>query len=76
MLLGLAGPMLSPESVTGGEKKLIGSMFLIEAQKIEEVREKIETDVYWRTGVVSSFDILFCQSWLMSIRPHPCFLVG
>ncbi|KAG8957658.1 hypothetical protein FS837_007657 [Tulasnella sp. UAMH 9824] len=47
----LAGPMLSPESVTGGERKLIGSMFLIEATKLEEVREKMEQDVYWRTGV-------------------------
>ncbi|KAG8984298.1 hypothetical protein FRB90_005415 [Tulasnella sp. 427] len=47
----LGGPMLTPESVTGGDKKLIGSMFLIEAATIEEVREKIELDVYWRTGV-------------------------
>lgn len=44
--------MLSPESVTGGERKLVGSMFLIEATKLEDVREKIEQDVYWKTGVV------------------------
>lgn len=44
--------MLSPESVTGGERKLIGSMFLIEANKLDEVREKMEQDVYWTTGVV------------------------
>lgn len=44
--------MLSTESVTGGEGKLVGSMFLIEATKLEDVREKMEQDVYWKTGVV------------------------
>lgn len=44
--------MLTPESITGGEKKLVGSVLLIEAESIDEVWEKVKSDVYWKNDVV------------------------
>jgi hypothetical protein len=48
--------MMSPESVlpgtAEGDKKLVGSTFVVRASTIEEVREIIETDQYWVTNVV------------------------
>lgn len=55
--------MLSPKSVTGGERKLDGSMVLIEATKLEEVRERIEQNVYWRTGVVREQETYTSCCW-------------
>jgi len=43
--------MLSPESLTGGERKLVGSMLLYEAESIEVVREQVEKDVYYKNPV-------------------------
>jgi hypothetical protein len=47
------GPLLSPESITGGEHKMIGSVFFIQAETIEGVRKVVEEDVYYTSGVVS-----------------------
>ncbi len=44
--------MLTPESVTGGERKLIGSVMAMSAEKIEDVRAIIEEDIYYTSGVV------------------------
>lgn len=47
---------MTPESVTGGDRKLIGSMMVFEAGSIEEVRTKIENDPYFKGNVVSSIE--------------------
>ncbi len=47
--------MLTPESITGGDRKLVGSMLLIEATTLEEVEAKVKQDVYWTNDVVSLF---------------------
>lgn len=49
--------MLTPESITGGERKLIGSTMVVQAESIEEVRKNIESDVYYTAGVVSPIKI-------------------
>jgi len=50
-ILRVGGGMLSPESLTGGERKLVGSMLLYEAESIEVVREQVEKDVYYKNPV-------------------------
>lgn len=43
--------MLSPESITGGDRKMIGSIFFIDAETIDEARKIVESDVYYSSGV-------------------------
>jgi len=49
--------MLSPESIETptSEKKMVGSVFVIEAENIVAVRKAIEEDIYYTSGVVSDF---------------------
>lgn len=48
------GPTLTPESVLpGAEKKMNGSLLVMEASSIEEVKDVIESDVYYNNNVVS-----------------------
>lgn len=42
--------------------KVFGSLVLFEANSLEEVREKIEQDLYWTSGVVSLV--------LLALRSH------
>jgi uncharacterized protein YciI len=56
---GLGGALLKPE-YTGAAgqdaiKHLGGSMFIVEADKIEDVRKYVEEDIYWRENVVRCF---------------------
>ena len=48
--------MLTPESIATptADKKMVGSVFICEAEKLESVRELMESDVYYTSGVVSS----------------------
>ena len=44
---------MTPESVLpGADKKMVGSLIIFEAETIEEVRETIEKDIYYTSGVV------------------------
>jgi len=43
--------MLTPESLTGGDKKMVGSLMIFEAENIEAVKTMIETDIYYTSGV-------------------------
>jgi hypothetical protein len=54
---GAGGAMLSPESIETptSEKKMVGSVFVIEAENIVAVRKAIEEDIYYTSGVVSDF---------------------
>ncbi|KIO16011.1 hypothetical protein M407DRAFT_196882 [Tulasnella calospora MUT 4182] len=47
----VAGPLICPESPAEGGTKIFGSLVLFEANSLEEVREKIEQDIYWTSGV-------------------------
>ncbi|KAJ7165876.1 hypothetical protein C8R46DRAFT_291402 [Mycena filopes] len=47
----VGGAMLTPESITGGDRKMTGSVVIYEAENIETVRGWIEADVYYTAGV-------------------------
>lgn len=49
----ISGPYLTPESIATPDapKKLIGSMLLVRAKSLEEVRANVESDVYWTNNV-------------------------
>jgi hypothetical protein len=50
----VGGAMLTPESIEpGGESKMIGSVLVYEAESLEEVRKVVESDIYYKSGVVS-----------------------
>ena len=51
----IGGALLTPESVERADvtRKMIGSMLVVQATSIAEVRAKIEADIYWTSGVVS-----------------------
>lgn len=47
--------MLTPDSIASpaAEKKMVGSVFICEADSLEAVRQLMESDVYYESGVVS-----------------------
>ncbi|KAI9069350.1 hypothetical protein FKP32DRAFT_1559905 [Trametes sanguinea] len=49
----LAGAMLTPESIESptAEKKMVGSVFICEAESLQHVRELFTRDVYYTSGV-------------------------
>ncbi|KAJ6532738.1 hypothetical protein DFH09DRAFT_1182132, partial [Mycena vulgaris] len=47
----VGGALLTPESLTGADKKMIGSILIYEAENIEAVRTMVETDIYYTSGV-------------------------
>ncbi|KAK7472957.1 hypothetical protein VKT23_001061 [Stygiomarasmius scandens] len=47
----VAGALSTPETYNTPDKKMIGSMFIVEANDIEEVKKKIEADIYYTSGV-------------------------
>ncbi|KIY71136.1 hypothetical protein CYLTODRAFT_419139 [Cylindrobasidium torrendii FP15055 ss-10] len=52
-LIRIAGAQLdenTPE-LEGGQKNMVGSIFICEATSIEEIREIITTDIYYTSGV-------------------------
>lgn len=46
--------MLSPESVetTTSEKKMVGSVLILEAESLAEAKKFVEEDIYYTAGVV------------------------
>ena len=52
MSTGIGGALISPETYDKPEKKLIGSMMIYEAEKLEDVKKVIEDDIYWKSNVV------------------------
>ncbi|KAJ7698586.1 hypothetical protein B0H17DRAFT_1050119 [Mycena rosella] len=47
----IAGALLTPESLLSEEKKMVGSMFIFEAENIETVKKIVENDIYYTSGV-------------------------
>lgn len=49
----MAGALLAPEPFeSGGERKFLGSGFVVEAPTYKEVKDKMENDIYWKENVV------------------------
>lgn len=62
--------MLSPESIASptAEKKMVGSMFICEAESLEEVRNVMENDVYYTSGVVSALFNIERRGTVLTVR--------
>lgn len=47
--------MLTPASIESpaAEKKMVGSVFICEAESLDAVRKLMESDLYYTSGVVS-----------------------
>ena len=60
------GAFLTPESIdaTDAPKKMAGSLLLVRAKSIEEVRTNIEADIYWKSDVVSLCEVVCRQTKL------------
>ena len=62
------GPTLTPESVLpGAEQKMNGSLIIVEASSIEEVKDIVESDAYYRGNVVSPLAPRNCL-WILLTR--------
>lgn len=44
--------MVSPDTYSSDQKKMIGSVLVYEAENIEAVRELVEQDIYYKSDVV------------------------
>lgn len=56
------GPTLTPESVLpGAEKKMNGSLLIVEASSIEDVKRIVEGDAFYRHNIVS---LLASSPWI------------
>jgi len=44
--------MLTQESITGGERKMVGSVMFVVAESFEKAHEIIVNDIYYTAGVV------------------------
>lgn len=52
----VAGGLVTEESlVPGADKQFLGSAFIVQADSIAEIRQRMEADVYWTGNVVSVF---------------------
>jgi len=48
----VAGGLITEDSlVQGADKKFLGSAFIVQADNIAEVRQRMESDVYWTGNV-------------------------
>jgi YCII-related domain. len=52
---GIGGVLLTSESIElpTADKQMVGSMFICEAETLAKVKEMVEGDVYYTSGVVS-----------------------
>lgn len=68
------GPLLSPESIETADapRKMVGSMVVIQAESLADVRKLIESDIYWASNVVSISQ--FGSSGVGN--PQDAFIVG
>ncbi|PSR77941.1 hypothetical protein EW026_g2832 [Hermanssonia centrifuga] len=68
-VLKIGGALVSPETYDKAEKKLVGSMMVCEAENLDIVRNIIESDIYYTTGVWDK-EKLVILPWL-SASPLP-----
>ena len=52
----VGGVVLTPESIetATSDKKMTGSMFIMEAENINAVKNVVQNDIYYTSGVVSA----------------------
>ncbi|KAF8995458.1 hypothetical protein BDQ17DRAFT_1250573 [Cyathus striatus] len=50
-IIRIGGMMTTPETMLAEKKKMVGSMFICEAGSIDEVKELVESDIYYTSGV-------------------------
>lgn len=66
--------MATEESLEpGADKKFLGSTFIVKADSLEEVRKRMEADVYWTENVVRElayYQYLSVLSLLIGIIPR------
>ena len=60
--------MISPETYDKPERKLIGSLMVFEAESLEEVRNVMENDVYYTSGVVSALFNVERRGTVLTVR--------
>jgi hypothetical protein len=54
----VAGALVTEQSLEpGADKKFLGSAFIVKADSLEEVRNRMEADVYWTENVVGDFSL-------------------
>lgn len=64
------GAFLTPESILTPDapKEMAGSLLLVRAKSLEEVRKNVQADIYWKSGVVSLqiflyLDLMLPNQW-------------
>ena len=50
----VGGALVTPETHTAEQKKMVGSVLIIEAESLDEVRKMVESDIYYTSNVVRS----------------------
>ncbi|KAF8197993.1 hypothetical protein BJ912DRAFT_1055662 [Pholiota molesta] len=52
-LIRIGGMLTTPEAITNPDapKHMVGSTFIFEAESIEQVKQYIESDIYYKAGV-------------------------
>ena len=55
----IGGAMLTPESIETptSERKMVGSVMIVEAENLTAVKKTIEEDIYYTAGVVSNWSL-------------------
>ncbi|TRM70092.1 hypothetical protein BD626DRAFT_392804 [Schizophyllum amplum] len=48
---GVVGALATPESANSPTKRMVGSVLIVEAESIEEVKAKVEADIYYTSDV-------------------------
>ena len=51
LLSEVVGGLLTPESITGGERKFTGCTAIAESTDIESMRKLVEADIYYTSNV-------------------------
>ncbi|EKM53591.1 uncharacterized protein PHACADRAFT_260022 [Phanerochaete carnosa HHB-10118-sp] len=65
----IGGGLVDPTTYQSGEKKLIGSLMVFEAESLEAVRKVVEEDIYYKSNVWDK-EKLVILPWLLS-QPLP-----
>jgi len=66
----VAGALVTEQSLQpGADKQFLGSAFIIKAESLEEVRKRMEADVYWTENVWDKEKMVITA--FLSATPYP-----
>ncbi|KAJ7512467.1 hypothetical protein B0H11DRAFT_1951346 [Mycena galericulata] len=65
----VGGPLLSPESLTGGQETSVGSLAIFVAENIETVRKIVESDPFYTEGVWDAERVVILP--FLAVTPFP-----